>query len=79
MQVMFDMLELNKRIVERVVEVVESDDKSKVLVKLKKLVKLIKLKIYKETQQNMEKILYFPVVQSLFRQAAQDLPSLGKK
>jgi len=42
------MLELNKRIVEAVVEVVESDDKSEVLVKLKRLVKLIKSKIYRQ-------------------------------
>ena len=35
MQVIFNILELNKRIVEGVVEVVESDDKSELLVKLK--------------------------------------------
>ena len=47
MQAIFDMLELNKRIVEGVVEVVESDDESEALVKLKRLVKLIKSKTYK--------------------------------
>ena len=45
---MFDMLELNKRIVEGVVEVVKSDNESEASVKLKRLVKLIKSKIYKE-------------------------------
>ena len=48
MQAIFDMLELNKRIVKGVVEVVELDDESEVSVKLKRLVKLIKSKIHKE-------------------------------
>ena len=47
MQVTFDMLELNKRIVEKVVEVVESDNNGEVSVKLKRLIKLIKSKTYK--------------------------------
>ena len=53
MQVMFNMIKLNKRIVEGVVEVVESDNDSKASVKLKHLVKLIKSKTYKQKQQNM--------------------------
>ena len=48
MQAMFDMLELNKRIVEGIVEVVESDNNSEASVKLKRLVKLIKSKTYKQ-------------------------------
>ena len=48
MQAMFDMLELNKRIVEGIVEVVELDDDSEASVKLKRLVKLIKSKTYKQ-------------------------------
>ena len=48
MQAMFNMLELNKRIVEGIVEVVESDDDSEALVKLKRLVKLIKSKTYRK-------------------------------
>ena len=45
---MCNLLELYKRIVEGVIEVVKSDNKSEALVKLKRLVKLIKSKIYKE-------------------------------
>ena len=48
MQAMFDILELNKQIVESVVDIVESDDESKALVKLKWLVKLIRSKTYKQ-------------------------------
>ena len=47
---MFDILELNKRIVEGVVEVVELDYDSKALVKLKRLVKLVKSKTYKKNK-----------------------------
>ena len=47
-QAMFNMLELNKRIIEGVVEVMESDNESKVLVKMKKLFRIIKSKLYKE-------------------------------
>ena len=38
------MLKVNKRIVEGVVEVMKSDNKSKVLVKMKRLVRIIKSK-----------------------------------
>ena len=48
MQAMFNMLELNKRIIEGVVEVMESDDESEVSVKMKKLFQIIKSKSYKE-------------------------------
>ena len=51
MQAMFNMLELNKRIVEGIVEVVESDDDSEALVKLKRLVKLIKSKTYRKSNK----------------------------
>jgi len=44
MQAIFDMLELNKRIVEGIVEVIESDNESKALVKMKRLVRIIKSK-----------------------------------
>ena len=57
MQAIFDMLELNKRIVEGIVEVIESDDKSKVLVKMKKLFRIIKSKSYKEKQDKMQEII----------------------
>ena len=48
MQAIFDMLELNKRIVQGVVDIIESDDESEASVKMKRLVKLIKSKAYKE-------------------------------
>ena len=38
------MLKVNKRIVEGVVEVMKSDNKSKALVKMKRLVRIIKSK-----------------------------------
>ena len=41
MQSIFDILELDKYIVESIVDVVESDDKSKTSIKLKQLVKFI--------------------------------------
>ena len=41
---MFNILESNKRKVEGVIEVVESDNESEASVKLKRLVKLIKSK-----------------------------------
>ena len=42
------MLELSKRIFEGIVEVVESDNDSEALVKLKRLMKLIKSKTYRQ-------------------------------
>ena len=38
------MLKVNKRIVEGVVEVMKSDNKSKALVKMKRLIRIIKSK-----------------------------------
>ena len=57
MQVIFDMLELNKCIVEGVVEVVESDNESNASIKLKRLVKLIKSINYKKKQEYIQTII----------------------
>ena len=53
---MFDILELNKRIVQGVVDIVESDNEIKASVKMKRLVKLIKSKAYKEKEDKMQVI-----------------------
>ena len=54
---MFNMLELNKRIVQGVVDIVESDDESEASVKMKRLAKLLKSKAYKEKQDKMQEII----------------------
>ena len=57
MQAMFDILELNKRIIEGIVEVMESDNETKALVKIKKLFRIIKSKSYKEKQDKIQEII----------------------
>jgi len=54
---MFDILELNKRIVQGVVDIIESDNESEASVKMKRLVKLIKSKVYKEKQDKIQEII----------------------
>ena len=54
---MFNMLELNKCIVESIVDIVESENENKASVKLKWLVKIIRLKTYKQKQEKVQSII----------------------